>query len=360
MFSIAFRLLMHEEEQEMVPPKVARRNLRDQANPLELPDSLFVKYYRVNKAAFQYLLEVLTTHVLPAKKQFAVSPIVKLSGVLRFFAEGGYQTGVGKDHDVSVAQSSLSKILTEVLEIFEKHLCPKWIQVAKTAEEKRKIAQALYVRHGFPGVMGCIDGTHVRIIAPTENKHLYYNRKGNYSLNVMLLCDHELKVRYVDASHPGASHDSFIWNTSDLRAHFEQDYLRGVTNFWLLGDAGYPLEPWLLTPHRVPNEGSTESRFNEVHSKCRNVIERTNGVLKGRWRCLLGARELHYTPKKAAKIVNVCCAIHNICIHYKADFIANYEPTMDDCSDLSEQNALTQPQYINAAQRVRSDIGLNL
>lgn len=211
-----------------------------------------MKYYRVNKVAFQYLLEVLTTHTQPAKSS-SPFPHSKAERNIALFSEGGYQTGVGKDHDVSLAQPSFSKVLTEVLEIFEKHLCPKWIQVAKTAEEKRKIVQALYVRHGFPGVMGCIDGTHVRIIAPTENKHLYYNRKGNYSLNVMLvsfyrcwffhknkisilqLCDHELKVRYVDASHPGACHDSFIWNISDLRAHFEQDYLRGVTNFWLLG-----------------------------------------------------------------------------------------------------------------------------
>ncbi|XP_067642467.1 putative nuclease HARBI1 [Eurosta solidaginis] len=130
-------------------------------------------------------------------------------------------------------------------------------------------------KHGIPSVIGCIDGTHVRIIAPAENKHLYYNRKGYYSLNVMLMCDDELKIRYVDAFHPGASHDSFIWNVSELRTHLEDQ--RGV-NFWLLGDAGYPLEPWLMTPHWNPDEGSIQMKFNEAHSKCRNIIERTNGV----------------------------------------------------------------------------------
>ncbi|KAI8116881.1 putative nuclease HARBI1 [Lucilia cuprina] len=201
--------------------------------PLELPQSLFQKYYRVNKPAFRYLLEILTRHSQPLKKQFRIAPIIKLSASLRFFAEGGYQTGVGKDSDVSIAQSTFCKVLAEVINIFETHLCPIWIKVP-TTEEKR-IAIAFYSKYNIPGVVGCIDGTHVQIIAPSDNKHLFYNRKRKFSMNVLLLCDHQLNIRYVDSSHPGACHDSLIWNTSDLRTHFEQKYLQGETNFWLLG-----------------------------------------------------------------------------------------------------------------------------
>lgn len=141
----------------------------------------------MNKPAFNYLLRVLTLHAEQAKKTFAVPPIVKLSGCLRFLAEGGYQTGIGKDCDVSLAQSTFSKVLAEVLEVFETNLCHVWIQMPRTMEEKRKIVRAFYIKHGIPGVVGCIDGTHVQIIAPAENKHLFYNRKGKYSLNVMLV-----------------------------------------------------------------------------------------------------------------------------------------------------------------------------
>lgn len=74
-----------------------------------------------------------------------------------------------------------------------------------------------------------------------------------------------------------------------------------------------------MTPYRSPDEGSNHSNFNIVHAKTRNIIERTIGVLKNRFRCLLGARQLHYTPQKASKIVNVCAALHNICLHYKSD-----------------------------------------
>lgn len=82
------------------------------------------------------------------------------------------------------------------------------------------------------------------------------------------------------------------------------------------GDAGYPSEPWLVTPFRAADEGSGESEFNRRHALGRGIIERTIGVLKNRFRCMLGARQLHYDPTKSAQIVNVCCALHNICLEY--------------------------------------------
>lgn len=122
----------------------------------------------MNKPAFKYLLDVLTSQIQPKRKSFGISPIMKLSTALRFYAEGGYQTGIGKDSDVSVAQCSVSKVLTEVTNIFEEHLCPRWITFSTTEESKRQIATAFYIKHGIPSVIGCVDGTHVRIIAPNN------------------------------------------------------------------------------------------------------------------------------------------------------------------------------------------------
>ncbi|XP_036320324.1 putative nuclease HARBI1 [Rhagoletis pomonella] len=177
------------------------------------------------------------------------------------------------------------------------------------------------------------------------------------------VCDDKMTIRYVDATHPGACHDSLIWNTSQLRVSMEEDYLRGRRNVWLLGDAGYPLEPWLLTPHRSAGEGSTESKFNEVHARARNVVERTNGVFKNRWRCVLGARELHYAPKKAAKIINVCCALHNICISYRCDdtpFISNAPPQPENFEHLQSEQSEPNSSYLNEAKRIRANIGNSL
>lgn len=43
-------------------------------------------------------------------------------------------------------------------------------------------------RYHLPGVIGCIDCTHIVIVKPDEAiEHLYYNRKGYHSLNVQMV-----------------------------------------------------------------------------------------------------------------------------------------------------------------------------
>ncbi|XP_037808618.1 putative nuclease HARBI1 [Lucilia sericata] len=121
-----------------------------------------------------------------------------------------------------------------------------------------------------------------------------------------------MAIRYVDARHAGANHDSFVFNTSDLKSYLQR-------NSWILGDAGYPLQSFLMTPFRMTETGSPKARYNTIHSKARNIVERTIGVLKSRFRCLLSARALHYSPNKATQIVNVCCALHNICLHFRVE-----------------------------------------
>ncbi|KAK4887387.1 hypothetical protein RN001_003658 [Aquatica leii] len=81
-----------------------------------------------------------------------------------------------------------------------------------------------------------------------------------------------------------------------------------------VSDSGYPLQPWLLTPIENAAEDSPEGRYTRSHIRTRNVVEKCNGVLKNRFRCLLKHRALHYNPTKAAKIIYSCCVLHNILI----------------------------------------------
>lgn len=45
---------------------------------------------------------------------------------------------------------------------------------------------------GFPGIIGAVDGTHIAIVAPSNQneqykEYTYVNRKGFHSLNVQLV-----------------------------------------------------------------------------------------------------------------------------------------------------------------------------
>ncbi|XP_055910925.1 putative nuclease HARBI1 [Eupeodes corollae] len=210
-----------------------------------------------------------------------------------------------------------------------------------------------YQKTRFPGVIGCIDGTHVRIIAPKKNlQHLYLNRKGYYSLNVMIVCDYKMNVRFVDSRYSGANHDSFVYNLSEYKEMLnELD-----ENTFILGDAGYPLEKHLMTPFRLAESGSAESRFNTIHAQTRNIIERTIGVIKSKFRCLLSARGLHYSPERAAKFVNASCALHNISQHFKVVYVGEIQN--DDAIDSNDHdvNDFVHGVTESRAREIRNNI----
>lgn len=111
----------------------------------------------------------------------------KLAACLRFLAEGNYQHGSGKDFDVAIAQPTFSKVLTEMLTVLERNICARWINLRMSNEEMSQAKRYFYEKSGIPGVIMCVDGTHVKIIPPKTNRNLFYNRKGNYSLNVMMV-----------------------------------------------------------------------------------------------------------------------------------------------------------------------------
>ena len=85
-------------------------------------------------------------------------------------------------------------------------------------------------------------------------------------------------------------------------------------------DAGYPNRTGYLSPYRCtryhieqwhdapPPEGMKET-FNHAHAKVRNVIERSFGVLKMKFRMLLNMPS--FPEDKQARIIVACMALHN-------------------------------------------------
>lgn len=131
-----------------------------------------------------------------------------------------------------------------------------------------------------------------------------------------------------------------------MQAHNSQHFT------WLLGDSGYPLEPWLLTPIAEPYTDK-ENRFNAMHTKARNTIERAFGVLKTRFRCLNKHRVLHYGHEKVGKIVYTCAIFHNMLTHaFDIDStILETEEQNVECNinnDYLEEGRRIRNTYINS------------
>ncbi|KAF0713126.1 putative nuclease HARBI1, partial [Aphis craccivora] len=190
-----------------------------------------------------------------------------------------------------------------------------WVKYPSNFQELRLVREEKF---NFPGIVGIIDCTHIAIFPPPTHdaihpEYIYVNRKNYHSINVQLVCDSKMKILNICSLFPGSVNDAYIWNNCQL-----EPTLRRIFNhepgFYLLGDSGYPLRAWLMTPlnHYEPN--TAEARYNHRFKHVRCLIERCDGLLKMRFRCLLKHRVLHYSPLKASKIVNACAVLHNMCV----------------------------------------------
>lgn len=164
---------------------------------------------------------------------------------------------------------------------------------------------------GFPGVIGCIDGTYIPIRTPAHKiKSTYVNRHDSTSITLQGICNANKEFLDVFVGCPSKIHDSRVFKLSfiynDLPTHCDKKW-------HLLGDAAYPLCDWLLTPYRDYGNLTPQQRFfNRTHSCCRVSIENTFGILKQRFRQLM--RLDFWTVEKACKFIIGCCVLHNLCI----------------------------------------------
>jgi len=226
---------------------------------------------------------------------------------LNTLGSGSFQSS--SKHVLHVSQSTVSKVLSQFVDAMTAK-ASEYIYMPRNREEIYKTKSDFYQIAQFPGIIGCVDGSHIPIIAPQENEFVYINRKNFHSVNVQAVCDASLIFQDVVAKWPGSHHDSFIMDMSALHDRFEDGEFG---DSWMLGDSGYGLKRWLMTPYPNPNTAS-ERKFNLLHRKTRCVIEQSFGVLKSRWRILdHTGGSLCYSPAKVAKIIITCCMLHNIC-----------------------------------------------
>lgn len=247
-----------------------------------------------------------------------------------------------------------SRYIYEVTEIINQHLTAQYVQFPTSRQDMNNIKSDFMNRFGFPGVIGAVDCTHVAILKPTAEEHNFINRKGYHSLNVQIISDANLRILSLNANYPGSSHDSFIWRQSNIYQHMQRRYEEGLRGTWVIGDSGYPLEPFLLTPFLTPVPESPEANFNSHHAQARNCVERCIGLLKMRFRCLSKERVARYPPNFVGQLINTCAVLHNMCLNYNIQLeeFNNFYNDEDNAYILNEQHI--HPH--NEAQQIRQNI----
>ncbi|XP_072159734.1 putative nuclease HARBI1 [Bemisia tabaci] len=208
-----------------------------------------------------------------------------------------------------------------------------------TPEAMQDVAEEFEAMYGFPQLLGCIDGTLVKIQTPTQDEHIFVDRKGNHSINCQIICDSHMRILDVVARWPGSVHDGGIFEVSQMKHRFD-NHVFG--DYKLLGDSGYRLSRYLLTIYR-PAITASQQIYNQLHKSTRCVVERCVGLLKGRWRCLHSTGgNLIYTPGKVCRMFLACSILHNICFMTEDGGLEDIDEDLIIIDDVDEQvnNAL--------------------
>ncbi|KAH6822384.1 hypothetical protein C2S53_003849 [Perilla frutescens var. hirtella] len=134
---------------------------------------------------------------------------------------------------------------------------------------------------------------------------------------MLAVCDQNMNYVYVLTGWEGSAADSRVLCDVITRSNG----LKVSTGNYYLCDGGYTNANGFLAPHRGVRyhlqewDGASsgpinhQEYFNLKHAKARNVIERSFGLLKGRWTIL---RSTSFYPIKVQnRIIMACCLLHN-------------------------------------------------
>ena len=325
-------------------------NLRNQKTYKERryinDESLYKKLHRFRKDHVEWI----ASHILGENTETrgcALTSIQKLEVTLRYLSDPGFQISVG--NEVGIHQTSVSRTVKFVLDKLI-DVSSEWITFPTSQESQNLSKQEWYNRLGFPSTISAIDCTHVRINKPKgAYGYEFIYRKGFPSINVQATCSVNHVFTSVDCHWPGSVHDNRILKNSSLYTYF----IRNPTTSVLLGDDGYGILPFLMTPFKNPTtEG--EIKYNKLHTKNRVVIEQAFGQLKRRFPILRYGIRLNI--EMVPKCIIACIVLHNI-----SKFLNDHEYDIEDEieDENNQQQDMDPPEYEDlrvAGQRRRNEI----
>lgn len=312
--------------------------------------------FRVSRRTFQYILNSIENEISRKNTRLreSISARRRLALTLYFLASTSEYRTI----------SNLFGVSTAFVCICVKEVCHAIVQLLRSShvffpknDEISDIIKLYREKWGFPMCCGAIDGTHIPIVAPKQNPADYINRKKYHSIVMQAVVDSSYLFRDFVVGWPGSVHDARVLSNSKLYELGLQgnlfgenisEKINGVTvNPMILGDAAYPLLPWLMKPYQhVPNMPFPHKYFNYRLSRARMTVENTFGRWKGRFRRFL--KKVDMKVENVTIAVAASCIIHNLCVLSKEEvldeWLADVEAETQDVQPVQEPH-LNQNSY---------------
>lgn len=287
----------------------------------------FKYFFRVSKKTFDYICSLVREDLVSRPPSGLINIEGRLLSVekqvaiaLRRLASGESQVSVGASF--GVGQSTVSQVTWRFIEALEErakhHL--KWPDSNRMEEIKSKLEASF----GLPNCCGAIDATHIVMTLPAiETSDDWCDQENNYSMFLQGIVDDEMRFLDIVTGFPGSMPISRLLKCSGFYKHCDGGHrLNGnprknsegaEIREYIVGGAGYPLLPWLITPCENGDLSSAVSDFNAIHKAAWSLSVKAFSQLKGGWRIL---NKVMWRPDKhkLPSIILVCVLLHNIMI----------------------------------------------
>ncbi|KAM6936882.1 uncharacterized protein FYW49_020689 [Xenentodon cancila] len=328
--------------------------------------------FRVSRATFDYLLKLIGPAIKRRRTNYRVpiEPRRRLAITLWWFARSGEYRSIADMFGVGIA--TVCTIVRQVTAAIVERLYRRFVSLP-SGQQLDDTVRA-FTDRCYPQCAGAIGGTHIPIAPPRDNPDHYVNKRGWHSVILQAVVDHELRFTDVYAGWPGSTSSSAVLCSSDLYLKAEDrpdGYLfpreksllsDGVEiPVHLIGDASYPLKPWLMKGYSEEHRLSPEQRrFTFTLASVRSVVDAAFMRLKGRWRCLLKKSDIDVSMMP--RVVVSCCVLHNICEQRGDAFLPEWSVEMAPSGTylIQPETEAYEGDVYCAAEVIRQAIAFNL
>ena len=169
---------------------------------------------RCDKQSFVKLVDKLKTHTIfqsntNNKQEEVWIQLAVVLSKLGCDGNGVSRTRLAMNHGIGNGTVNLftQRVFTAILS-YEKEFI-KW----PTPEERDKISKYMDEKHGMPGCIGFVDGTPVVFYQrPGIDGEVYWTRKSQYAMTLMLWCNPDKSLKYYLIGWPGTVFDQTVFN----------------------------------------------------------------------------------------------------------------------------------------------------
>ena len=139
-----------------------------------LPEREWKKNLRMDRAVFMSVVDELRPFLQPGRspRGLDVLSVEKQLAMTLYFLKDQVSLMMTANA-FGVVNCTVSLVVRKVHDIITDVLGPRYIKLPNTIHKLNELVNGMENKYGFPQAFGCVDGTHIPTVQPSENPHDY-------------------------------------------------------------------------------------------------------------------------------------------------------------------------------------------